>query len=603
MRTGIRAFGVLLLLLAEFVGADSLVLREDQDFYELQPHVRYAHDIDGVARVDDLSALAFSPVDDPSMTFGFRAGIHWFRSIVSNGNHPDSNWVLQIDYALLDRVDLFVLDRAGRLLDHVEGGDLRPFANRAYAQRRINFELPIERGTSLELILRVDSQSSVQVPLRLMTRKELVNQAYLGQFGLGLLYGVLLALLCYNFILYTSTRDATFLYYVCYVGSFGLVQLTLNGLAFQYLWPSRPEWSNTALLLGLSVGLVAIIQFCRTFLDLRRNLPVLDQIFRGFMVWAALLAVAAFFVSYRVVVITQTATVFPVVVLIFIAALGTHLRGFPPARYFLLAWFVLLLGIASYAAVSFGLLPKIFITEYGIQVGSAMELVLLSFALAYRMNLLKEENTRIARQARENLEARVTERTLELNEALGDLARANEQLQEASHRDGLTGVFNRRFFDAALVEHVEARDMLGDTLVLVMFDLDHFKAINDQRGHLAGDDALRTVAATVRLQLDEQSLLTRFGGEEFLIVRRGLGALEAVAFAETLRTAIGAADIVSGDQIFRLTASFGVRVVEPDEEVLDSVSVVRDVDAALYAAKAAGRNRTAIWHADGPRIV
>src|SRR5690606_31082220 len=121
-------------------------------------------------------------------------------------------------------------------------------------------------------------------------------------------------------------------------------------------------------------------------------------------------------------------------------------KGYAPAKIFLGAWALLLIGTALYASVSFGALPKTFITEYGIQIGAALEMILLSFALAYRYARLRFENERLVREHNEQLERHVARRTSELSTALEQLAEANQRLRESSRRDALTGLYNRRHF-------------------------------------------------------------------------------------------------------------------------------------------------------------
>src|SRR5690606_22190915 len=152
----------------------------------------------------------------------------------------------------------------------------------------------------------------------------------------------------------------------------------------------------------------------------------------------------------------------------------------PPARHFLLAWTALLVGVVVYAAVSLGLLPKTPLTEYSMQIGSAAEMILLSFALAWRLNLLKAENERIQREAREQLEARVRARTAELDATMHRLEEANRRLHDFSRRDGLTGVYNRRHFDDVLVQACNHASEQVRPLALLMLDVDHFKQVNDR---------------------------------------------------------------------------------------------------------------------------
>ncbi len=541
---------------------------------------------------DDVLALPATEFQSlpSSNTFGFSPDAHWLTGEIFNNTHPDSQWVLMLESSLLDYVDLYVENEEGQVLRH-RSGDREPFSRRYLNHRFFSFPVTIEPGQRVKIALRIASESTLQVPIRLMTPTAVADRNYKGQWGLGLLYGVLLALVTYNLLLFLSLRDLTYLYYVIYVVAFMSLQLCLNGLSFQFFWPQDPTVANRALLLALPLAQMAMLQFCRSFLSLKQSAPRLDALCLALMAVMALTAVTAFFVSYGAVVRIATAFVFLSAIVVFASAIVAFRRGYKPARYFLIAWTLVILGMLAYAGVSFGLLPKVFLTTYGMQIGSATEMVLLSFALAYRMRVVLEENQRIEFEARTQMEQRVTERTGELNDALTRLEIANKVLEESSQRDGLTGVYNRRHLDLSLTKlWAEAIDK-GRSLGLIVLDLDRFKQVNDQRGHMAGDDCLRQVAEVMVAALaDYQNVLARFGGEEFFVLLPEIDSTDILALAESLREEIEHMEVVSEDQSFSVTASIGVASLLPGQGRTYR-DLVRAADKAMYEAKNLGRNR------------
>lgn len=156
-----------------------------------------------------------------------------------------------------------------------------------------------------------------------------------------------------------------------------------------------------------------------------------------------------------------------------------------------------------------------------------------------------------------------------------------------SQTDALTGLPNRRAFDGAFALQAARRDAMA----LLLIDVDHFKRYNDRHGHLAGDEALRGVAQAMRGALREQDLLARFGGEEFVALLPGTAEAAALAMAERLRAAVQAAAIVHHDGAAPVvTVSVGV-AVRAGEGGPGAAALLAEADRALYAAKAAGRNR------------
>lgn len=169
------------------------------------------------------------------------------------------------------------------------------------------------------------------------------------------------------------------------------------------------------------------------------------------------------------------------------------------------------------------------------------------------------------------------------------MRRYAERLRRLSTLDPLTGACNRAGLDIHGKRMLLRAQRDGRSLALVMMDIDHFKAINDNHGHPVGDDVLRHLARLLAIELRPHDLLTRLGGEEFLLVLDDITVADAVSLAERLRTRIASASVNSGQVTVRYTASLGV--VCSDQHGYDLVRLIRACDAALYEAKHAGRNR------------
>ena len=177
------------------------------------------------------------------------------------------------------------------------------------------------------------------------------------------------------------------------------------------------------------------------------------------------------------------------------------------------------------------------------------------------------------------------------------------ELNVLASRDALTGLLNRRaFIDAAKIEFARARRQ-SEPLTLLMLDIDHFKSINDQHGHAAGDEVLRAVSRAVPPCLRDYDVFARFGGEEFVVLLPATSHDEAVIVAERLRAAVEADNAWFEGRAIRCTMSVGMAVMKPTQHDLDGL--LRAADQALYSAKNMGRNRVVcanatLSHGTGP---
>jgi diguanylate cyclase (GGDEF)-like protein len=171
------------------------------------------------------------------------------------------------------------------------------------------------------------------------------------------------------------------------------------------------------------------------------------------------------------------------------------------------------------------------------------------------------------------------------------LVASDERHRANSTLDQLTGLLNRRALEPRFAEVAEQAALGGQPVSLVLADIDHFKRVNDEHGHVAGDDVLREVAAAMRASLRSFELLYRFGGEEFLLLLPGAESHDAAEIAESLRATIGALE----PHGLPLTCSFGVATADGDGLRLGGL--LDAADRALYAAKHGGRNRV-VTHAE-----
>ncbi len=540
-----------------------------------------------------------------ALNYSFSKSAWWLALPVTLDAEAPGRWLLEVAYSSLDCVEVFTR-RADGSFERQVAGDMKKFSERPYPHRNLVFPLALWPGETQTIYLRVTSEGTMTLPVTLWQAEALAAEDRIDYSLLSLYYGMLLALCLYNLLLFTSTRESTFLAYVAFTISMAIGQMSLNGFGNQFLWGEYPRWGDLALPVGMAMtGLTGSI-FVQLFLNTRRNSPY-DGLLRasvGLFVIAILLAL---YLPYRplAIFVSLLGVVFSVVAVM----TGVHLVrvGHPGGRYYLLAWSALLLGVAIQGMRVFGLVPTTTFTLHAMQIGSALELLLLSFAMADRINVMRTEKEAAAaaalqannqlvetlRRSEQELESRVAERTNALETANNLLMDKERELRRLAQQDPLTGVANRLFLNDRIERAIGRARRTGDHVALLMIDLDNFKPINDRHGHAVGDQLLIAIAGRIRAMVREIDTLARIGGDEFVLL------LEDVREPDGIRTTVEKLmDTVrqpittdSGESV-SVSASIGVAFAPMHAE--QTAHLLDRADVEMYKAKSGGRNRYSI---------
>ena len=574
---------------------------------ELGPRYLYLEDPSGSMNLrgarDAAAEGRFKTVGEQNPNFGYSKSAMWVWVELDNQLDQPFEWLLEIPFPTLDSIEAYLVAADGRVAARYAVGDLLPFDSRPVRHRHFVLPLSPPPGERSSLFMRFQSQGSLTVAATLWPPALFNQQSRDAYSGMSLYFGILAALFAYNFLLYLSLRDRSYLYYVLFVAGMAVGQASWNGLAYEFLWPALPAWGNLAAVAGFNAtGLFGAL-FSRAFLNTRRAAPGLDKVLiilaAAFAAWMTL----APFIPYRVNAMLTSATglIFSIT-----ATAGGVLclaRGFSAARFFLLAWTLLLVGTAALGARNLDLVPTNFFTLHAMQIGSALEMLLLSFALAERINLLRrgkeaaeaeavaarrEMVAALERQERD-LELKVAARTGELRAVNERLVESEKTLRQLAHHDPLTGLINRALLDERLAHAIERARRHGGGLALLFIDLDGFKTVNDTHGHAAGDELLRAVGDRLLLGVRASDTVARLGGDEFVAVLEEVNRpADAAHVAEKLVASL-AEPFSVGARPLTITASVGVSLYPADGP--EAPTLLKWADRAMYDAKLGGKNR------------
>lgn len=533
--------------------------------------------------------------DAEVLNLGYSSSAFWVRVVLRNGDDPQGVKLLELGYNRLSWVDLYVSDGVGGWIPS-HTGNLRPFDTRAVADRNFVWPVQIPPGGQRLAYLRLQTTSPVFIPLRLWSAPAFFAHERTAYVQQAVYYGMALAMVGFNLLLFLALRDRAYLYYVLFVASMAFSIAVRTGLAKEFLPIDSTWWWESSSFLSNSLASVTFLVFMRKMLQSRQHLPRWDRWIQR-VAWVHLLLPVLYVPLYRVFAVPMIWVY--IATLVFILGTGMYgaWRRLRAAYFFAAAFAILFVTAMLNSLTSLGWLPANIITNNLLQFGSACEMILLAFALADRINSLRHEKllaqgqmltaqqelVKTLQDSERVLEARVQERTNELQHL-------NLKLEALSMTDGLTGIANRRRFDDCLESECKRAQRAQVPLGLGLIDIDWFKRYNDTYGHQQGDACLRAVAQAISAALGrEQDFVARYGGEEFVFLAPALGPQDMAALAEKIRASVAGLGLAhSGSPFEHVTLSIGAVSAIPAADELHAL--LQAADAALYAAKEAGRN-------------
>ncbi len=422
---------------------------------------------------------------------------------------------------------------------------------------RIAFALPADMPATAPILLKFEPGTTLDAPVvfRLQTRTAFRHTDTTWLVMASGSFAVMLAMGLMALVFALMLRNATFAWYACYVAAYAALQAIQTGyvlhpLGLDVLAPVALKIGTA--LVGLSV--VSAVLFMTRFCDLRRLAPWLRLLLLALACMVATLSVL-YLLPFSALKGLVQGLLNPLLALcsglMLLAGSVALFRGSRSALFFLFGWVPLLVLTALTSAQVGGALPGVdWLNEASLAAG-AIESLVLAVGLADRTLNLRQEHRRA---------------------------------RELADRDPLTGIFNRRGWIDAAQKCMED----GQTHALLFMDLDHFKTLNDELGHTAGDRALVAVADTLAAELRPQDLLGRFGGEEFVALIRDTGREYALLVAERLCRRLHRLHVPRDHAGHDLTLSIGVAIRRPGDSL---ASLLERSDMAMYEAKSRGRNR------------
>jgi serine phosphatase RsbU (regulator of sigma subunit) len=393
----IFAIVVMIVLSSLQAFAGTVVLDDTNDTYDTTPYISILEDTTSLLSVEDIIKhgllTKFKDNTRKGINKGYSDSSWWFYFSVHNiSSH--THWLVDLSFPTMDYFEFYSVNEKG-ITCIAKEGDVFPFYHRKIALN--NFILPLTLGYNekAHYLIRVKTTSEVIIPLKIRTYSSLLENSIKEYGGLWFYFGIMIAMFLYNLFLLITLRDISYLYYILYVLFSALSNISFNGLAYQFFWPNSPWFHNVSIVFLGNLAIVSFMLFTRNFLMTRNFLQWYDTLIQIFIALIVPVIIAIPLAPLSFSIICLNTEVIAATLLAFIACLIAIKNKYRPAYFYLASMVAVFFGVSLISLRNFGILPDVFITRYGFHLGTSIDVILLSIALGYRYNLIKDENEKL----------------------------------------------------------------------------------------------------------------------------------------------------------------------------------------------------------------
>jgi diguanylate cyclase len=541
----------------------SIALDEKSTTVELWPSTTFLHDPESKLTIADVIAAPdkFTTLKSAYATLGLRQKVMWLQIPVSLAAGAHEDWILDIDYALLNRADVYLIS-AGNIIGEARLGISQPQAIRPIHSRSLSVELNFKPGTNHMLILRIDTPGSMILPITLNSHSAFHARALNEQMLQGLLTSLVLCLFLYSVLQWLSLREPLYIKYAILIFGSGLFSVHFFGIGEQYLWPDGSWIGNHAAGLSSLIAAFGTALFVMDVLgtDMSPKLRIAMRMVAAVFLLTAIIYTLNIVDIYTVSIIMTFFSPLPSLLGI-PGAVARLRRGDQTGAYFIAAWVTYAIASAIMVGLVRGSVDANFWTLHSFQIGATVDMLIF-----LRIAVLRSAAVhRAAQQA-----------TLE-----------HDALLSLAHTDPLTGLLNRRGLQATLLAALP-KATSQHILAVYFLDLDQFKPVNDQYGHDVGDELLVVAASRLRATMRAGDAVARLGGDEFVVMANGLHSEKQAR--ELGHKLLDAFRLPFSLTQHTCTVGITIGYALAPADANDPLGLLKHADAAMYLGKQNGKN-------------
>ena len=504
----------------------------------------YLYDEGKMLNIEQISQKEFTKTTRSQFSFGYVNGTTWYKLTLTNQS-KNENYILSFIEAFSDGLNLYREDNG--IFTKSEGGLLIPLDKREYYDSSPTFALNIKEGETKTYYVEAFSKFSSAGEFIIYEQKTYLTQGKPLYIALYMFYfGSLVIVILFNLFLYLTIKDKVFAYYTAYIFFYALFILVFSGFDL-YL---GLEHLHDEFHIVTPLVMVFLTLFSTYFLQTKVFYPKLYKLLMANVLIYAMLTPLVFITVEPWIEVVNFITTFTFIILI-VVAMMTSRKGYSLAKYYLFIMLIYIFTLVLMSSVLMGDIQNNYFNRYIFIIASYLEIITFSIILAKIYNKTKAQ----------------------------------------ADRDPLTGLYNRRYFSNQADKNLELSKTHKQAFCILMIDIDKFKDINDNYGHNTGDKILIKLSHKLVELARVQDIVSRHGGEEFIVLLPNTTTIEARKIAENIRIKIQNMQVTadSGETI-DMTVSIGVSQSKFDDN-LSIEKIILDADINLYQAKETGRNK------------
>lgn len=430
-----------LLSFVSFAQSSILEITTEKEVYTLGKYVSVYEDTSAMVTFDQIRSNRFQNKFKRSeltaLNYGVTPSVIWIKIQLKNlESNPNIQWLISLDYPLFDYVDFYQKNPLGEW-SILKTGDKFPFSERQIPDRNFVFATHFPFDTLSTYYLRFETSGSMQITPSLYRERAYLVSNNNAEIAYGLFFGGMMIIMLYNLFLFFSLKDYAYLAYCIFIVASFSLQAAYSGHFIKYWYGNDPYWANLMIPLIMVINPITMAIFSIIFLKTKKFAPLWHKILVGIIVIGCIHFVSSFYLpaikAIPLAGLITTITLFSV----FFAGIAAYRRGNKSARFYLVAWFVLIIVALLAAFRLFGIVPSNNLTVHGVKLAILSEVVLLALALADKYNIFRKEKEdaqqkilQMQEEANKVLEEKVEQRTVELAEANHKLSDTLSKVEE-----------------------------------------------------------------------------------------------------------------------------------------------------------------------------